>query len=486
MMVANRKQLSIVLYLNYIVHGMGLIILTQNMKALSSAWSSPIATVSYVISGVGIGRLVAYYLLGSLSDRYGRKVFVVLGMISYFIFFIGIPLTKDIQVAYLLAILAGVANSALDSGTYPTFMEMADKNGAANILIKAALSLGEFVLPIFIGMNENLGGWYGFAFLIAAGLLLINFLLISRTPFPKQTTPDKQSAHRLIDGTKMTRTKLGLIAILSVYGYTSMALMILFTQWITLYGTDVLHLSNMQAHFLLSLYSAGSITGVLVLFTLLKRALFKDKTLIVWLNGLSLLTLLIICYATNPLVVSIASFIFGLTAAGGVMQVGLNIFLSLFPQAKGRVTGIYFSFGSLASFSVPIITGMLSQMSTAAALRSNLIIAVLSFALWIVGKRLMDATDPSFQKERNQINWIDFWILKLLQRRFKLVESIGRKKLKDNAVIFDPAREKEIFNKIDRQITDVENRAYYQAIFQSILMHSKHCQSQIKKGGTIE
>lgn len=484
---SNRIRLSFVLYLNYFVHGMGLLILTQNMKTLGNVWGTPLATVSYVISGVGIGRLLAYYLLGSLSDRYGRKSFVYLGMLSYLIFFIGIILTKDFRVAYLLAILAGVANSALDSGTYPTFLEMSSENGAANILIKAAMSIGEFVLPIFVGLNENLGGWYGSIFIIASAVLLINFLLISRTPFPKQTRYEKQISHHLFNRSKISGSRIGLIVILSVYGYTSMALMILYTQWITLYGTDILHMNNMEAHFLLSLYSIGSIVGVLLIFLILNRSLINEVKLIVGLNSLSLFVLLILCFSANHLLISICSFVFGITAAGGVMQVGLNIFISLFPQAKGRVTGIYFSFGSIASFTVPIITGRLSEISTATALRADMIVALVSFVIWAIGQRLMTAsTEPAgCQKERNQINFIDYWILKLLQWRFKLIRTIGIKKMNQNGSIFDPEREKQIMTKIDRQIADAENVSYYQTIYQAILASSKEYQSQIQEKGRI-
>ncbi len=51
-------RLALTLYLNYLVHGFGIIILAQNMTALSGAWHVPLATVSFVISGIGIGRLV--------------------------------------------------------------------------------------------------------------------------------------------------------------------------------------------------------------------------------------------------------------------------------------------------------------------------------------------------------------------------------------------------------------------------------------------
>lgn len=130
----SKRSLSWSLYLNYLVHGIGLIILTQNMQALSQQWHSPLATVSYVFSGVGIGRILAYFLFGRLSDKFGRKVFVNVGMVSYLIFFLGMAVVTNLQVAYGLAILAGVANSALDSGTYATFIEMGGAPGSGQHL----------------------------------------------------------------------------------------------------------------------------------------------------------------------------------------------------------------------------------------------------------------------------------------------------------------------------------------------------------------
>ncbi|MCQ2010903.1 MAG: MFS transporter [Sporolactobacillus sp.] len=485
---SNKLRLSISLYLNYFVHGIGLLILTQNMRPLSSEWGTSIATVSYVISGVGVGRLLAYYFLGSLSDRYGRKKIILFGMISYSIFFIGILLTKDFKVAYLLAILAGVANSALDSGTYPTFLEMNRNNGAASILIKAAMSIGEFVLPLYIGLNENLGGWYGLSFIFAAALLLINAVLISQSQFPLQAKPEKTEQHHLFSNGKLSKAKIGLVTILSLYGYTSMALMILFTQWITLYGIDVLHMSNMQAHFLLSLYSIGSIVGVLLVFTILKSALIKEGTLMVIMNGLSLLFLLTVSFSLNHLAVTVASFFFGVTAAGGIMQVGLTIFSSMFPHAKGRVTAIFFSFGSIASFTVPIFTGMLSNIGTAYALRSDLVIASFSLVLWIIGHRLLTLSSDctGYETERSQINFIDYWILKLLQWRFKLAKSIGMKKMNQGLQVLDPFREKEIISRIDQRVKDHENRDHYQEIFQTILTNSKQCQTDLQEKGRVK
>lgn len=215
----HKRQLSLSLYLNYFIHGIGLIILTQNMKTLGQHWQTPLATVSYVISDVGIGRLLAYFILGNLSDYWGRNFFVNIGMISYFIFFVGMAFVTNIQMAYFLAILAGIANSALDSGTYTTFIEMGSKQGSANILLKAFMSASKFLLPLFIAVLEKQQLWYGWSFMFAAGLLIINFILLNRQTFPPR---NQENTAARKSNLQISPWKKALASVsLAGYGYTS-------------------------------------------------------------------------------------------------------------------------------------------------------------------------------------------------------------------------------------------------------------------------
>ncbi|MDN6764215.1 MAG: MFS transporter, partial [Lactiplantibacillus plantarum] len=315
-----QHQLSISLYLNYFIHGIGLIILTQNMQALSQHWQTPLATVSYVISGIGIGRLLAYFILGNLSDRFGRKVFVNLGMACYFTFFVGMALVTNIQLAYGLAILAGIANSALDAGTYTTFIEMGGRQGSANVLLKAFMSAGEFLLPLLVANFEAQRIWYGWSFILAAAILVVNSILLNRQQFPLKNQA-AQAGTGVSQQPLKNRRWLATVG-LAGYGYTSMALMILYTQWVSLFATTTLHFSSVLAHWLLSLYSIGSITGVIVIFWLLRRGVAETKLLLA-MNGGSLLALAVICYSPAAGLSMLAAFGFGFTAAGGVMQVGL-------------------------------------------------------------------------------------------------------------------------------------------------------------------
>lgn len=272
---SNNRRLSFSLYLNYVVHGFGLLILAQNMTALSKSWNVTLAVVSYVISGVGIGRLLAYLITGYFSDRLSRKFFVYLGMACYFVFAIGIPFSRSIPLSYFFAILAGVANSALDAGTYTTFVEMAHGNGRYNVLIKAVASIGEFIIPLLVSLFADLHAWYGWSFMIMAFLLVINAILLFPIKFPDRQEEKSEAA---VANTNQSKSKKVLATILfTIYGYLSMALMIWYTQWITLFGHNTQGFSNLQSHFLLSLYSIGSILGVILLFALLGKNVSETK-----------------------------------------------------------------------------------------------------------------------------------------------------------------------------------------------------------------
>lgn len=72
---------------------------------------------------------------------------------------------------------------------------------------------------------------------------------------------------------------------------------------------------------------------------------------------------------------------FGLTAASGIMQTGLNAFMEFFSDKKGLATGIFYFFGATASFTVPIITGVLSDIDIRLVFGGDLAVGILACLL---------------------------------------------------------------------------------------------------------
>lgn len=168
---------ALALYFNYFVHGMGVIILSQNATALAHQWGTTVTGTLAVVSSLGVGRIINLLVSGILSDKFGRKPFVQLGIATYLVFFIGILFSPNTLVAYILGILAGTANSFLDTGTYPGLMEIyPNSKGTSNVVLKAFISAGQFLLPFIVSALAASGAWYGWSFIVPIAVLAITFL----------------------------------------------------------------------------------------------------------------------------------------------------------------------------------------------------------------------------------------------------------------------------------------------------------------------
>lgn len=373
------------LYLNYLVHGMGVILISLNMPHLEQQWHTDAAGVSIVISSLGIGRLSLLLLAGMLSDRFGRRPFVYLGMLCYLGFFIGILGSQSITVAYGCGFLAGMANSFLDSGTYPTLMEAFPSSpSTANILIKAFVSSGQFMLPMIISLLVWADLWFGWSFVIAAGIMILNGICLFRYPFPahpgkqsksvpKSTTPAPQAG-------KEHNCSIVDLASYTLYGYVSMATFYLISQWLAQYGQFVAGMSYTMSIKLLSIYTVGSLLCVFITAGLVKKTV-NSTTLLMLYTFISFIALLSVCLHPSEHTVIIFAFVIGFSAAGGVMQLGLTLMAVRFPHAKGKATGIFYSAGSMATFSIPLITAKLSQTSIASIMWFDTGIAAIGFLL---------------------------------------------------------------------------------------------------------
>lgn len=374
---------AIGLYINYFVHGMGAIILAQNMDALGTQWGTDSAGVAVVISSLGIGRLLVLLVSGSLSDKFGRRPFVYLGMVTYVLFFAGILISPSIGIAYIFGILAGIANSFLDSGTYPALMEsFPESPGTANVIIKAFISAGQFALPLMVGLIVSTGMWYGWTFILAIVIFLVNGIYLFNKPFPDQKVAETNT--ETVANKPTGKVKFAIEGVCFVlYGYISQATFYLVSQWLSKYGSEIAGMGDTASRALISYYSIGSLACVFLTSALVKKQ-FKPIQFLVFYTFVSFASLGILWLFPTPVVCVISAFVIGFSAAGGVMQLGLTVMAEMFPAGKGTVTGIFYTAGSIASFTIPLITGQLSKTNIANIILLDVGIAFIGFVLAII------------------------------------------------------------------------------------------------------
>lgn len=374
------RPLCLSLYLNYFVHGIGVLILAQNMDSLAARWGS-LADVMSVIGMLGIGRLIVLFVSGKLSDKYGRKPFVLLGMITYIAFFLGILVSPTTAVACVFGILAGIANSFLDAGTYPALIESYPESASTvTVLLKAFISAGQFLLPLFIGVLVMMNAWCGWSFIVAAVILALNFVIMLKMGFPAMNqvgNSDKNDASEApVEAPKSKWYLEGICFVL--YGYISQATFYLISQWLTKYGVAVAQMPDLAARSLMSYYSIGSLACVFFTAFITKKGV-RPITLLVVYTLISTLAIGGLYYYPSASLAPILSAVVGFSAAGGVMQLGLVMMTEMFPKGKGTMTGIFYTTGSIASFTIPVITGYMADSGINSIMGLDAAIALAGF-----------------------------------------------------------------------------------------------------------
>lgn len=374
---------AIGLYINYIIHGMGVIIISQNQKALMGQWDTDLMGVAKVISMLGIGRLIAILISGRLSDKFGRKPFIYLGIVTYSLYFFGILYSQSVTMAMIFAVIAGVSNSFLDSGTYPALMESFPKKaGTANVLIKAFVQIGQFTLPIMLKIINTNQLWYGWSFIIPVIVFVLNGLFLLKRPFPDQDAKENdQSEIQAV--TFKSQPKIAIEGVcFIIYGFISQATFYLISQFIGIYGEEVARMTTDNANLLISYYSTGSLVCVAVTAVLATKV--RPVYLVVLYTLVSFVTILVMWLFPTPTVMMIGAAFVGFFAAGGVMQLGLTVMGEMFPAGKGTITGVFYTFGSIASFLIPIIAAAIAKTNVRGIMLFDTIIAGIGFLLAVI------------------------------------------------------------------------------------------------------
>ncbi|MGP7816810.1 MFS transporter [Niallia sp. 01092] len=350
------------LYINYFILGMVNIMLASNMPYLTKQLNTDSAGISYLISAIGIGKLFTYSLSGILSDKFGRKPLILFSALAMGIFLVGIPLAPSYQIAFLFAILAGIANSAMDAGTYPALIEIFPKStGSASVLVKAFMSAGAALLPLMIAFFANQDMFYGYSFFIPAAIYFLNMMFLFTMSFPhhkmeNNSISEDDSANRKFHS-KPQFWKEGLALI--IMGFTSTSLFTVAQIWLPTFGQKVLGLSSTSSVKLLSYYSIGALISVLALSILLKKAIRPIHVVVIY-PIITFLSVMVLLTLKSPSIAIIASFFLGFSTAG-VFQLTIAIMTELFWERKGTVTGLVATAAGFASVLLPIATGLMSK-----------------------------------------------------------------------------------------------------------------------------
>lgn len=371
---------AFILYLNYFIHGIGCSILGQQVikESLAMQWNSSVDSVTMIAAALGLGRLITLPFSGPISDKLGRRICSLIGVASYAIFFIGLAFSPNVQVAYIVAILGGVANSFLDTGVIPACVEiLAPKSGLATMLTKLFISAAQLLLPITLGLFATNNISYSTFMIGCAVALVVIGLLVTRIKLPEIKVEKGEKAPGLIENikhTKFTKESLALIAI----GFTCTATFQLWLNCAQTFGTEVAGMRDagqMQVW-----YSAGTIVAIILTSILVNK--IKEVRFLFLYPLISLAMLVAVLMIKTPTICMIGSFVIGYSAAGGVLQLATATVNDLFPKIKGTITSIIMIASSLSNYTILTAAGKIGATSgPEAVMMMNIVITAIGVLL---------------------------------------------------------------------------------------------------------
>lgn len=391
---------AIGIYVAYFLHGASVIALAQNMSALAEKFATDSAGIVYLISGIGLGRLVTILFFGALSDKFGRRSMILLGLVLYVLFFLGIPYSPNLTIAFILAFCVGAANSAIDTGGYPAMIECFPKaSSSAVILLKAMVSFGQMLYPMCVSFLMVSGLWYGWAFIVPGAILIVFSLFIIKCRFPGTSGSGAAGADVPQMRAKPKMMLEGLVAV--VFGVCAFSTFYVVAVWMPRYAAAFGGMTEAESLTTISYYSIGSLVCVFAFAYLL-----KSKVRSVWamtLNGLIACVASAVLYLyPSPFVCTAGAFLIGFSAAGGILQLGVAVMAEFFPDSKAKVTSVYMMMGGLANFVIPLATGYLSQISIRYVILLDFGLAVLTFLSAIY---LFKRYYAVFRIPQNDLRW---------------------------------------------------------------------------------
>lgn len=345
----------IVLYMNYFMHGIGCAILGQSVikESLSSSWGTSVMAITAISAALGLGRLVALPFAGPLSDKYGRKFSVSIGSLFYAAFLIGLAYASGnpggYKIAYMCAIIGGIANSFLDTGTYPALAEIISKApSVATIGIKFSMAISQMLLPFILGISVTIrsGAASYYPLFIVCGIVYLA-LALSIIVLPMPNGSDREKKKGLLAEIKDTKFSIESVAMILI-GFTCTGTFQLWLNCAQNYAKDFVGWATPSI--MQTFYSVGTLLAVIVTSFLTRK--IKDVRFIVLYPAICFATLVMVAFFRTQTMMKIGAFIIGWAGAGGLLQIATSICNMAFPKIKGTVTALVMIASSLCNYTI--------------------------------------------------------------------------------------------------------------------------------------
>jgi len=409
-----KKILPLNLIISLRMFGLFIVLPVLSIYALNMPNSSH-TMVGIIIGGYAITQMLFQVPFGTISDKIGRKKTIIIGLIIFATGSLIAGLATDVYMLLLGRLLQGAG--AIGSVITATISDVVkeEERGKAMAIMGGSIGMA-FAFSMVAGptIAAHFGGVPTLFFLVTFLALLSIFILIKYVPNPpviKHTylENDKFKLFENRDLMKMNITNM------LVKGFMTFAFMIIPIVLVKTYGWEKAELYK--------IYLPSMIVGILAMGPAAMIAEKKGKYKLILLLGVFFLAVayLLIGMSHTSMLFSIGIVVFfiGFNMQEPILQSLASKYAKV--HQRGKVLGIFNSFGYFGTFIGGFIGGMLLDFTTLSVIAYGIIVLCIAWAVMIVSMNNpaqtkiayihLDDTDHAKHQDLHQFKGCKEWYI---------------------------------------------------------------------------
>ncbi len=392
------KRQLILLFIFVFIDMLGFSLILPLLPYYAETFGATDTVVGLLLGANALTQFIGAPILGRLSDRYGRRPFLILSIAGTAVSFLLLGWANSLWMLFLSRILDGFLGGNISLAQAYITDVTDEKNRAGGLgIIGASFGLG-FIFGPALGGTLSAGGDYSLPAFAAAGLAALNLVgvllwLPESLPVKKRTgtghsTRTRFTARALWQA--LNRPCVG--PLLHVRLFFGLAF-VTFQTTFALFAKQRLGLDAQATSYVLAYVGMLNVAvqgGGMGLLT--KH--FSEKQLI--FSAAILMSVALLGWAFTSTIWALLVVLAPLALAGGVLSVSINSALtkSVYPEEVGGALGLSASLGGLVRVVAPIVGAfLLDNISTTApgVLGTLVMVWVISF-IW---RQVLFVPDPA-------------------------------------------------------------------------------------------
>lgn len=374
----NNKALYILMFNMFITMG-GIGIIVPVLPLFLDSFSSGGTVIGALIAGFAFAQFLLSPLAGDLSDRYGRKPFIVAGLFVYGASMLLFGLSSELWLLFFARFLSGAGAAFIMPPimAYIADITTIEERGKGMGMIGAAISLGFTIGPGIGGVLSGINLQFPFFFAAIAAFIAatISAIILPNIP-PNPIMANKQRSNLLQQLTASVK-KPYFMFLLVVFTFSFGVANLQGT--LAIYLTDKFSYSPFDISMILTV---GGILGVVLQAFVVEKLFKKFGELKVILINLvvAAITILLIIFLNKYFIILLVTVLF--SVATTFIRPAVNTLISkVAGHEQGYAAGMNTSYMSLGNMFGPLLAGILYDWKHDSPYIFGCIILLLCFVL---------------------------------------------------------------------------------------------------------